>query len=138
MAAPTRRKSEPWTIGRILHTYGLRITGGPLDIGYSRFQGGDAILDESAQAVCVVTRTDGYDLAEPVLKWVYAYFRPLHKFNPGMAQERFCRELWGIGPDFPIQRAATGHYWGFIETLEASLKEHPFSPVLFEKNEDAA
>ncbi|NDG19702.1 MAG: hypothetical protein EB117_15745 [Betaproteobacteria bacterium] len=137
MAAPTRRKAEPWTIGRILHTYGLRIVGGSLAIPSRKFGGGGAIRDEAEQAMDRVMETKGYYDVQVVLKWVYAEGKKLEHFRPNLEQERECRERWGIGPDFPIQRAATGHYWGFIETLEASLKERPFLPELFEKDEDA-
>lgn len=137
MAAPTRRKAEPWSIGRILHTYGLRITGGSLAIPCRRFGGGSVIKDEAEQAADRVMETKGYSDVAIVLKWVYAEGKKLEHFRPNLKQERECRELWGIGPTFPLLRAATGHYWGFIQTLEASLKEKPFLPMLFEKEDDA-
>lgn len=137
MSGQQRRYGDVgWSANRVLQAYGLRIVGRSLDIPLRRWKGGRIIMDEEAQAVKLVQSISGYDLAEPILRWVYAEGYSPSEFRPNLGEELHCRRKWGIGPSFDIQLAAIGHYREFIRSIEAHLKENPFTPVLYE-DEDA-
>ena len=95
------------------------------------------MLDEETQAVLCVQSIKGYTLAEPVLKWVHSQGHSPSEFRPNKGQEHACRLLWGVGPGFDLKRSAEEHYRAFYRSLEESLRERPFIPILFDEVEDA-
>lgn len=95
--------------------------------------GGAAGLDDEWQAKSYMEAVPGFDLARPVLAWVYAEGRDVGEFplrRPGETFEVALRRLgWEdylmLGPG----RAALEVLRDFEVELHEALAERPFAPV---------
>lgn len=133
-----KKKIEGWTAKRVLEAYGLRRLGRSLSVPTRETQGCHKVMDEETQAGLRLASVPGFWQAKPAIDWVHSEGMPIEKFNPNRRDVFNIRVLWGVGEDFNLRIAAKGHYDRFYDELVRSLRENPFVPVLFDKNDDAA
>lgn len=123
---------QPWTAGRLLDTWGLRVCGSSFRDPVVRSQGDLAGSDDELQAVYYVESTAGFDLARPVLRWKHVEFRRLVDFPLRHPGETLLRALLRYGwagciADRPIETPIKV-YNAFFDALSERCRTSPFVP----------
>lgn len=126
-------KNDVWTPSRMLEVWGLRVSGGSLKTPYKVSGGGESGLDDEWQAKSYMERVPGFDLARPVLVWVYAEGRDASDFPLRRPGESFASALkrlgWGDYLMVGSARVALEVLRDFEVELHEALAERPFVAV---------
>lgn len=124
--------NKSWTVQAMLEAWGLRVCGVSLKNPLALSAGGSSGADYEWQAMRYVESVTGFDMARPVLSWVYSHGLPVERYQlcrPGESKAQALKRLgwqdYVMVPAPKIPEAVLSDFW--VE-MEDALADRPFVP----------